>query len=170
MTDTTTIAAALAPLGLSLRPFAAADMQFLYRVYAETRTEELAITGWNEAQQQAFLAMQFEAQHRYYQQNYADAAFQIIALAGQPIGRLYLVRLPVELRVIDIALLAAYRGRGLGSAILTAILDAGRGLGLPVRIHVERFNPAMRLYTRLGFRQIDDTGVYYLMEWAPDAR
>jgi hypothetical protein len=74
MTDTTTIAAALAPLGLSLRPFAAADMQFLYRVYAETRTEELAITGWNEAQQQAFLAMQFEAQHRYYQQNYADAA------------------------------------------------------------------------------------------------
>lgn len=170
MTDTTTIAAALAPLGLSLRPFAAADMQFLYRVYAETRTEELAITGWNEAQQQAFLAMQFEAQHRYYQQNYADAAFQIIALAGQPIGRLYLVRLPGELRVIDIALLAAYRGRGLGSAILTAILDAGRGLGLPVRIHVERFNPARRLYTRLGFRQIDDTGVYYLMEWAPDAR
>ena len=28
-----------------------------------------------------------------------------------------------------------------------------------------RFNPALRLYERLGFRQIDDRGVYLFMEW-----
>jgi hypothetical protein len=35
----------------------------------------------------------------------------------------------------------------------------------PLRIHVERFNPALRLYQRLGFRQIEDRGIYYFLEW-----
>ena len=35
----------------------------------------------------------------------------------------------------------------------------------PLRIHVERFNPALRLYERLGFKQIADRGVYWFMEW-----
>ena len=38
----------------------------------------------------------------------------------------------------------------------------------PVRIHVERHNPALRLYERLGFVRLGDNGVYYLMEWSPD--
>jgi hypothetical protein len=38
--------------------------------------------------------------------------------------------------------------------------------GKPLRIHVEGFNPALRLYERLGFRQIEDKGVYLFMEWS----
>jgi antitoxin VapB len=38
----------------------------------------------------------------------------------------------------------------------------------PLRIHVERFNPALRLYERLGFRQIADRGGYLFMEWRGD--
>ena len=117
-----------------------------------------------------FLVMQFNAQHSYYQEHYRGAAFQVIMHDGQPIGRLYMVRWPDELRIIDIALLSAHRGRGVGTTILGAILAEGRRLGLPVRIHVERFNPALRLYTRLGFRQAADKGVYYLLECVPDAR
>jgi predicted GNAT family acetyltransferase len=37
--------------------------------------------------------------------------------------------------------------------------------GKPLRIHVERFNPALRLYERLGFTPIADRGVYLFMEW-----
>jgi GNAT superfamily N-acetyltransferase len=169
MTNTQTIAAALAPQGIALRPIGMNDMPFLYRVYAATRAEELAVTDWNDTQKEAFLLAQFEAQHRYYQEHYVGAAFQAILLAGQPIGRLYLAHWPDELRVVDIALLAPYRRQGIGTTILGAILSEGQRLALPVRIHVERFNPAMRLYTRLGFRQIADKGVYYLMERSPDA-
>ena len=32
-------------------------------------------------------------------------------------------------------------------------------------IHVEKFNPAMRLYRRLGFVTEEDKGVYDLMRW-----
>jgi GNAT superfamily N-acetyltransferase len=169
MTDTHNIATALAPQGIALRPISANDRPFLYRVYAGTRVEELAVTDWSAAQKEAFLIMQFEAQHRYYQENYAGAAFQVILRDGQPIGRLYLAHWTNELRIVDIALLAEHRGRSFGSAILKAILDEGRRLVLPVRVHVERFNPALRLYTRLGFRQIEDKGVYYLMERSPNA-
>jgi GNAT superfamily N-acetyltransferase len=169
MTDTQTIATALASQGIALRPISADDMAFLCRVYAGTREEELAVTDWSPAQKEAFLVMQFNAQHTYYQENYLGAAFQVVLLDKQPIGRLYMIRWPDELRIIDIALLPAHRGRGVGTAILGAILAEGRRLNLPVRIHVERFNPALRLYTRLGFRQAADKGVYYLMERIPDA-
>lgn len=38
-----------------------------------------------------------------------------------------------------------------------------------VRIHVEQTNPAMRLYRRLGFRQVGEHGIYHLMQWHADA-
>jgi GNAT superfamily N-acetyltransferase len=169
MTDMRAIASALAAHAIALRPIGAGDMALLYQVYASTRDSELAATDWSAAQKEAFLAMQFNAQHAFYQEHYPGAAFQVLLFDGQPAGRLYLVRWPSELRIVDITLLPAYRGRGLGSTILAAVLDEGQRLGLPVSIHVERFNPALRLYTRFGFRQVADKGVYYLMERTPNA-
>lgn len=150
-----------------LRPVDDGDWPFLYRVYASTRAEELARTGWSHADKQAFLSMQFEAQRRYYSEHFKDAVFQVIEIDGQSAGRLYLDRRADELRVIDIALLPEFRGAGVGSKLMSDILDEGRDAGLLVRIHVEHENPAMRLYQRLGFRRVEKQGVYFLMEWTP---
>ncbi len=153
---------------VTFRPIAPADLEFLYRLYASTREAEMALLDWDEAQKAEFLRMQFNAQHTYYMQQFTRAEFQLILLEGKPAGRLYLDRRPDELRIIDIALLPAHRGQGIGTALLEDILDEAGRAGLPVRIHVERFNPALRLYQRLGFRHVDDNGVYYLMEWQPE--
>lgn len=153
---------------IALRPITPADLNFLYRVYASTRADEMKLVDWNDAQKQAFLEMQFNAQHTYYMQQYTQAEFQIVLLDGEPIGRLYVDRRPDEIRLIDIALLPEYRGQGVGAFFLHNLFDEARRTRLPVRIHVEHFNPALQLYTRLGFRKIGDTGVYYLMEWSPD--
>ncbi len=139
----------------------------MYRVYASTRQEELVRVPWDEAQKSTFLKMQFDAQHWYYLENYPRAKFQIILREGVPIGRLYVDRRKKEIRIVDIALLPEYRRRGIGSALLKEILEEGRRINLPVTIHVEEFNPAMRLYDRLGFHKIEDKGVYHLMEWSP---
>ena len=152
---------------LSLRPIEAGDAPFLRALYGSTREAELALTGWNEAQKEALVAMQFEAQHRYYQEHYAGASFDLVMVGGEPIGRLYVARWEDQIRVIDISLLPAWRGRGLGSRLLGALFDEGRGAALPVTIHVERFNPALRLYERLGFRAIGEHGVYWLMRREP---
>jgi ribosomal protein S18 acetylase RimI-like enzyme len=37
-----------------------------------------------------------------------------------------------------------------------------------VTLHVEPLNPAQRLYRRLGFRLLEDRGVYHFLEWRPD--
>ena len=152
---------------LTLRPIGPEDQPFLYEVYASTRREELAPLGWSAEQQAAFLMQQFNAQHQYYQANYAGADFQIILLNGQAVGRLYVEHRVEEIRIIDIALLPEHRGAGIGAGLIKELLAEAERAGKPVRIHVEKFNPALRLYQRLGFSIVDDRGVYWFMEWKP---
>jgi ribosomal protein S18 acetylase RimI-like enzyme len=154
---------------ISLRPPVPADEPFLLALYASTRAEELAITGWSEAEQDAFCRMQFAAQTRFYNDHYPHDGFSLLLVDGEPAGRLYVARLPGELRVVDIALMPRFRGRGIGSSLFASLFEESRSTGLPVRIHVEVFNRARRLYERLGFRQIADRGVYVEMEWRPPA-
>ncbi len=153
----------------TLRPVTPQDAEFLYRVYASTRQEELARVPWTAEQKAAFLRMQFDAQHKHYTENYSGAQYLIILCEGEPAGRLYVARWEKEIRIMDIAILPEYRNRGLGTFLLQQILAEGQERGLPVTIHVEQFNPALRLYTRLGFRQVQERGVYLLMEWTPNA-
>lgn len=154
---------------LRFRPIQDTDQPFLCRLYASTRTEELALTGWNDAQQQAFLRQQFEAQHAFYSQHFSAARFDLILLDDEPVGRLYVDRRADEIRIIDIALLPDCRNRGIGRGLLQALLDEAGAAGKPVRIHVEKHNPALRLYRRLGFRTVEDKGVYDLLEWSNSA-
>jgi ribosomal protein S18 acetylase RimI-like enzyme len=152
---------------VTLRPIVAEDRDFLYQLYASTREEELALVDWDAAQKESFLRMQFSAQHQYYLENYRRAHFDVIEIAGRPIGRLYVDRRADEIRIVDIALLPEFRNHGIGSSFLKEIQAEARSMGLPVRIHVERNNPALGLYQRLGFQCIRDKGVYFLMEWRP---
>lgn len=158
------------PAAFSLRPATDEDLPFLRRVYASTRTAELATVPWTTDEKQHFLSFQFEAQHRYYHKHFPDAAFDVVLADGEPVGRLYVDRRDAEIRLIDIALLPEHRGRGIGSRLLAALLSEAARCRRPVRIHVERDNPALSLYLRLGFRAIEHGAVYDLMEWQrPDA-
>ena len=152
---------------IELRPALPSDDEFLYSVYAGTRTEELTLVDWDAIQKEKFLRMQFTAQYQYYVENYSGAEFLIILLDAKPVGRLYIHRRTDEIRIMDIALLPKFQKRGIGSTLLKQILEEGQEKNLPVTIHVERFNPAMHLYERLGFRLAEDKGVYYFMKWAP---
>jgi len=150
---------------LALRAVTRADADFLYQLYASTRADEMALVDWSEQQKQDFLQMQFDAQSKYYHEQYTDANFDIIELEGRPIGRLYVDQREDEISVIDIALLPQHRGCGIGGHYMREILDQASGRNCVVSIHVEHNNPAMHLYQRLGFEKIKDTGVYWLMQW-----
>jgi len=154
-------------VGVELRPRRDDDRPFLERLYASTRADEMTLLDWPAQEKAAFLAMQFEAQTQHYDEHYADAEFLVVERDGLPIGRLYLQRREDEIRVVDIALLPEARRGGIGGRLLKRVLDEADETGRVVRIHVERNNPAMVLYQRLGFRKIDDLGVYHLMEWTP---
>jgi len=60
-------------------------------------------------------------------------------------------RQPDQILIVDIAVLPEYRGAGIGSVLMSEILNESRQTGKPVRLHVEIFNPALAWYDRLGF-------------------
>jgi ribosomal protein S18 acetylase RimI-like enzyme len=148
---------------LTFRPIQPADEPFLREVYASTRENELRLFGWSPDQQQAFLRLQFDAQQSHYRTHFPDAEFSLVLQDGVPVGRFYLYRGTTEYRIIDIALLTASRGQGIGTAVLEAILIESDRAGKPVTIHVERSNPALRLYERLGFQRVEEGPIYLLM-------
>lgn len=152
--------------GLSYRPASESDRPLLQRIYASTRADEVASTGWPPEQQQQFLQMQFEAQDTHYREHYPDALWLVIQKGILPAGRLYLEDWIRELRIIDIAILPEFRGKGGGEAILRDLMEQTAATGRAVSIHVEKTNPAMSLYKRLGFETIEDKGVYDLMRWS----
>ncbi len=149
--------------GITLRPAADGDAAFLRRVYRGTRDEELALVPWTEEQKTAFIEMQFRAQHQDYHANYPDAQYDLILLAGEPAGRLYVHRRDDEICILDIALLPGHRGAGIGGALLRTLIAESDAAGKPLVIHVEKFNRALTLYRRLGFEEKGDTGVYWKM-------
>ena len=122
---------------------------------------------WTDAQREAFLRMQFDAQDRYWRERNPAATYDVILVDGVPAGRLYVNRVADEIRIVDIALLPEHRGRGAGTLLVRRVLEEGSATGRPVTIHVERTNRARVLYERLGFRQISSTGVYDLLLSAP---
>jgi len=154
-----------AAAGLTFRPIGEADLPFLARLYASIRAEELALTDWSDEHKAAFLQTQFDAQHAHYQRYYTTADFFVIERAGERIGRLYLSRWASEHRIVDIAFVPEHCGKGLGGALLRDLLDEAATAGNAVTIHVEKFNPAHRLYRRLGFAKVSDECAYDLMKW-----
>ena len=153
---------------VALRPCVPGDVPFLRQVYATTREEERRPLPWTEEQKRGFLDMQFGAQKQHYEEHYPDCAFLVIEVDGKPAGRLYIDRSEDGIHLLDIALLPEYRRRGIGSGLLDEILAEGRRTHRKVIIYVEHYNPARRLYDRLGFRHLDTNGVYHRMEWQPD--
>lgn len=148
---------------LTLRPITETDTGFLRALYASTREDEMRNVPWDLTAKEAFLDQQFDAQHRYYQAHYQGADFSLVLDGGQPIGRLYLFRGPATYNLIDIALIADRRGRGIGRHLLDHVLAEADALGRSIRLFVEPANPARRLYERLGFRETGQHQVYLQM-------
>ena len=153
--------------GTSLRREEPQDERFLIALYASTREAELARVPWTEAQKAEFLRSQFALQRAHYRTYYPDADFCIIETDGRSIGRLYVHRSAQEIRLMDIALLPIWRRRGIGGALLQALLQEAKAAKLPVTLHVEPGNPARRLYLRAGFRPAAELGFYERLVWLP---
>lgn len=97
------------------------------------------------------------------------ASHQIILLSGRPVGRLYVAQLEQEIRIVDITLLPPERNAGIGSSLLSGLLDEAERVGKVIRIYVEDFNPSLRLFERLNFKALEQHGIHLLLEWSPNA-
>lgn len=142
-----------------------ADERALLAIYSSTREEELRPVPWTDEQKALFLKSQYEAQHKHYFAHYGHAEYLALEQAGAMIGRYYLDRSDRDLHVLDIALLPEYRGCGIGTAILSQLVQEAKAGGRGIVLYVEHENPARRLYARLGFKFVEDAGVYARLAW-----
>jgi ribosomal protein S18 acetylase RimI-like enzyme len=157
------------PETIGLRSVRDGDEDFLRFVYAESRREELDQVVWPEGVREQFLRSQFDAQASHYAKHYPGAEYLIIEQGGKQAGRLYIWRSATEILILDIALVREFRNRGIGTTLLMQIIGEGEASSRIVSIHVEKFNRALRLYERLGFRVVDDLGVYWFLHRPPTA-
>ncbi|HEX8123301.1 MAG TPA: GNAT family N-acetyltransferase [Solirubrobacteraceae bacterium] len=149
---------------IRLRPVADGDRPFLVDLYFSVREPELAHLPWDDATKRAFIEQQFAAQDAHYRTNYPGATLDVVEVDGERAGRLYVHRGPSDIRIMDIAMTPAWRGKGIGTALLQGLMDEASASGRKLSIHVEMNNPARMLYERLGFEPAGEHGVYVLME------
>jgi ribosomal protein S18 acetylase RimI-like enzyme len=152
---------------LSLRDARADDLPFLFDLYCDVRREEVSAWGWPSAQRDAFLRMQFEAQRRSYEAGYPGAAHHIVLDGPDSIGRRLAARTSQGMHLVDIALLASHRNRGIGTRLIRQLMDDCEASEGSLHLQVLRGNPALRLYRRMGFAETDADQVYIQMAWSP---
>ncbi len=150
--------------GITLRPAEAADEGLLLAIYASTRSEEMAIVPWDEAQKEAFLQMQFTAQRNHYVAHYPSAVQQIVLVEAQPAGHLWYEEQKDRIHVLDLTVLPTHRNQEIESALLRRLM-AQAGSGKAVTIYVESFHPSLQDLEWLGFVKVEESGVHWLLQW-----
>jgi GNAT superfamily N-acetyltransferase len=155
------------PNAIQLRPAADTDETFLLELYKSSRGADVRELGWDEQHVGDFLEMQYQAQQRFFENEYQQADNQIIVREGKPIGRLLVDRRNHEIRCVDIALMPEHRNGGIGSTLLRALQNEAKQICKPLRLQIIRFNRAVNLLERLGFVRTSETGTHFQMEWVP---
>jgi GNAT superfamily N-acetyltransferase len=157
------LAGCLQPLGM--RAPGDADADFLARMYASTRMD-LHSDAADPAFVAALVAMAQRLQAADYRRRFPGAVYLVIERGGDACGRIVLDAGPAALRLVDIALLPAARGQGLGRHIVRAVQRCAADAGMPLTLSVHRANPgARRRYAALGFRCTADDDVSMQMMW-----
>jgi ribosomal protein S18 acetylase RimI-like enzyme len=158
------------PMGLlHLRPEREDDRDFRYGLFCDSRQPEFALVLPPPVYQQV-MGHQFQAQTVSYRKDFPQARFDIIELDGASIGRIVVDRPGTMIHIVDQAIVPHLRGRGIGTAIMRAIMDDAAAAGLPVQLEVDSENdPSFRLYRRLGFVPIETVQFYLRLEWRPTA-
>ena len=142
---------------LALRPEADADRDFLLGLFRAARPPEWALFPQGPMLEQ-LMQMQFAAQRAGHKAQYPQAQGEVVLLDGVPVGRVLVDRQ----HLVDIALLPAHRSRGIGTAILRAMMREASAITLGVAVGNEA---ALRLYRRLGFAVTAASPTDVAMRW-----
>jgi ribosomal protein S18 acetylase RimI-like enzyme len=150
---------------ITLRPETDSDRPLLFELYASTRAEELAMTGWSAEEQQRFLEIQFRAQYSGYRATFPNAQFEIVLVDEAPVGRMVVDRSAEEIRLVDLVITPEHRNQGIGTKLTLQLVQESAASGRALRLNVLTGNRAARLYERLGFIVRESHGLYTELEW-----
>ena len=149
---------------ITFRKFIEKDRNFIEQVFKSTREPELKQTNWSNLQKESFILMQSVAQEADYKTSFPHLEKKLILYKNKQAGRLYLSETSSHLRLVDISLLPQFRGKGIGTTILSQLIKRAEKSKRILCLHVRKENRAMSLYIKSGFIIINSTGDYHYME------
>ena len=151
---------------LTLRAETDGDADFLFALFAATKAPDMALMPVDDTVKAHLLQMQYRSMTMTYRAQYPDARFEIVQLDGAPIGRLITDVRADCVYYVDIALLPERRMGGLATALMLAVLEEPRRLGVPGRVKVMGSNVAsLRLCQKLGMVVRAQVPPFVELEW-----
>ena len=130
---------------IALRPATAADGEFCFQLHKAAMGEYVtAIWGWDE-----------QRQRDHHTRGFAPEHWQIITADGTDAGILIVDYRPTEIYLARIEIHPDYQGHGIGTRLISALIDeaAQRGQDLVLDVLTVN-NRAHALYQRLGMNEV----------------
>ncbi len=143
------------------------DDEFLFRLFGEIKIAELNLYAWPEPMKNQLVSMQYNAYKQMIKNEYPNVEDYVISANNEKAGRLQLDVKDSGIRIINISLLPAFHGNGIGTKIIKDILAEADLKNKPVYLEVDRVNPAFNLYCKLGFEIYGQDEIRYSMKYIP---
>lgn len=150
---------------ISLRGVTPQDRDFLLQVYAAGREIEMSLLPFDDAQKLAFLVHQLDTQTAYYEEKFPHATHDIILVASEPVGRVYINRDDALISILDLAVLTEHRKKGVGTHIVESLQSEAADGHKRVGVYVETFNPSQKFFRDLGFELVESDEMNLYFEW-----
>lgn len=171
----------MADLTITLRPTQTSDAALLLRIFTEAHCADYDRLGLDPGAHASLIQMQFQARQAQYRAYPGAAEYLIYPDGGDEVafGSCWLSENTEALRVLDIAVLAEHRRKGVARAVLGRVFARATAVGKSVGLSVWHANtPAIALYREFGFvpanvdaaKEPGDLGNGYLeLRFSPDA-
>jgi len=130
---------------VTLRPAASADSEFCFQLHKAAMGGYItAIWGWDE-----------QRQRDSHTRSFSPGRWQIITADGTDIGMIDVEYRPAEIYLSRIEIHPDYQGRGIGTRLISALLDEAGHKGQDLVLDVLTVNHrAQALYERLGMAEV----------------
>ena len=150
---------------ISLSQVEPSHTEFLLKLFTECRPDLDSIMNVSREQKESIIYQQFALEHHQLIQMYPEAELNIVMIDKEPVGRVYINYGVAKDRILQIGLLKKYRGFGIGRKIVAMVIDKAFNKRKTVSLQVAWFNQgAYGFYEKLGFKVIENNGVFYEME------
>jgi ribosomal protein S18 acetylase RimI-like enzyme len=139
--------------------------EFVLALFASHKLLELGAQNWPKAMQKQISEMQFNAFEVSIKKEYPGAHDSLISVDSELAGRIIVNETEDNIRIINLSLLPAFRNKGIGTKLIKDVISEASIKKKPVYFDVDKHNPAISLYIRLGFNVVKDNEVSYTMAY-----
>jgi len=135
---------------------------FIKELFFQYKTQELQAYSWPSEVLLPLLEMQFKAQRDAYQKQFPHSEEFILSEDNSPVGWL-LINKAETYHIVNIIVHDDYRGKNIGTRTVQEVIKQANRENKKVTLTVNKNSPALKLYSRLGFKIVNADELFVSM-------